>query len=108
LALIKCEAHVRELARLPDTESRVEILEIVADGSDFTAARIREAVEAKLEATPKPPRSPSPSVRIQNAKTSLDELENFLSSGNAAKQELLALLRKLREDLEGVNGMQGH
>jgi hypothetical protein len=101
LGLLKCEAHVRELARLPDTESRVEILEIVADGSEVTAARIREAVEAKLEANPISPRPPSPSVRLQNAKTLLNELEDFLSSGRTQKKELLASVQKLRDALEG-------
>ncbi|CAA6679307.1 Unannotated [Lentimonas sp. CC4] len=101
LDLLKCEAHVRELARLPDVESRGEVLEIVAEGNEVTAARIREAVEAKLEATPKPSRSPSPSVRIQNAKRLLDELEDFLNSGNSAKQRLPALVQKLRDALVG-------
>jgi hypothetical protein len=101
LNLLQCESHVRELARLPDTESRVEILEIVADGNEVTAARIREAVEAKLEAKPRSPRPPSPSVRINNAKTSLNELEDFLSSERTTKKELLGLVQKLRDALEG-------
>jgi hypothetical protein len=97
------EAQLHELARLPDLESRQEVLvaavEIVEEEGDgkLTARAIRQVVDKRLSDNASKPdsrRQLTPSKRLEKAREKLEDLEQALVQGQDPKR-LVAALRRL-------------
>ncbi len=97
LELVKNEAQIRELGRLPDAGARLEVLEQLESDGDITAMRIREAVDIRLADEPKPDRKPSPTGRLQSARELLPHLEQAIETGGDWQSYLQQLKTLLAE-----------